>query len=607
VNQGLSFCTVSRQNSRLLIKSLAITLGAFLVVAVIVLEARPRYEGVRAGFADANYLKSGDCRSCHADHFASWARTFHSRMTQEAKPVSVQGDFEHNNNYEYLGVQAHMEKRGDAFIMTFKFPDGRTQTVTVDRTVGSRRIEQYLTKQQGQYTRLPLAYDLVNRRWMSLNGSFFYPDGNNYFQQSAQWDANCVFCHNVKAQPHIDFKTKQFQTEVTELGIACGACHGPAANHVEAAQSPLTRSLWHFESTGNKGGDKGIVNPLKLSSEHSMMICGHCHGQRVPEPLDRIQTILTSGDPFNAGDDLSQFYRPIDYQTHVGNVSFAGRFWANGSPRLTAYEYQGILRSKCFVKGELGKRINCLTCHTMHGGDPAGQITTENRTDKPCLTCHQQFAEKAALAKHTGHATESSGSRCYNCHMPRVVYGIMTFHPTHDITVPDPQLTISAGVPNACNLCHLDRSVNWSIEQAKKLWPNRFAGAQASGDDQFDLPEGPRALFAGDALTRALSADLLGGGGPIKPDPVWASPFLVEALADKYPIVRFFAVSGLTRSGVPWNVKGPDYLANVQTRDAAIQQWREVMMVFHADSRNAAAWSVKLGSTRRDVDIEVGE
>jgi hypothetical protein len=191
--------------------------------------------------------------------------------------------------------------------------------------------------------------------------------------------------------------------------------------------------------------------------------------------------------------------------------------------------------------------------------------------------------------------------------MPRVVYGIMTFHPTHDITVPDPLLTINAGVPNACNQCHLDRGVNWSIEQSQRLWPERFRPSQLSSDEQFNLPEGPRALFSGDALTRSLAADLLGGGGPVKPDPLWASPFLVEAIADKYPIVRFFAVNGLTRSGVPWKAKGPDYLADAQTRNAAIRQWRDVMMIFHADERQASLWSVKLSASRREVDIEVGE
>jgi predicted CXXCH cytochrome family protein len=288
--------------------------------------------------------------------------------------------------------------------------------------------------------------------------------------------------------------------------------------------------------------------------------------------------------------------------------SFASRFWADGSPRLTAYEYQGILRSKCFTKGQGPQRINCMTCHTMHAGDPKGQLIAENRTDRPCLSCHQQYADSAALKTHTGHATESVGSRCYNCHMPRVVYGIMSFHPTHDITVPDPQLTAAEGVPNACNQCHLDKSVNWSIAQAQRLWPDRFGGAQPSKDTQFDLPEGPRALFAGDALTRALAADALGGGGPVKPDPLWAAPFLVEAFADKYPVVRFFAAQGLSAQGVPWHETRPDYLATPEARAAMLARWQELLAPCHADARKLAPQlATELRARRVDVDLEVGE
>ena len=69
-------------------------------------------------------------------------------MTQEAKPATIQGDFDHNNSLDYLGVRARMERRGDGFAMSFTFPDGQTQTVSVDRTVGSRRIEQYLTRKR---------------------------------------------------------------------------------------------------------------------------------------------------------------------------------------------------------------------------------------------------------------------------------------------------------------------------------------------------------------------------------------------------------------------------------------------------------------------------
>ncbi len=493
----------------LLLFAAAITLVVASTAAAIAWGAQSHYSGSRPGRADADYIQSQSCTACHPGHFESWSRTYHSRMTQEASPKSVLGDFEHDNTYEFLGVRARMEKRDDKYSMSLTFPDGRSQTYPIDRTVGSRRMQQYITTQDGQRTRLNIAYDLMNHRWMSLNGSFYAPDSDNFFQHQSTWDGNCVFCHNVKAQPNMDPKTRHYSTEVAELGIACGACHGPGAAHADAAASPVTRAAWRSESKP----DTRIVHPAKLASERSMMICGHCHGQRVPEPIDRIQQIMSSGDPYNAGDDLSRFYTPITRETKVGTYSFANRFWANGSPRLTAYEYQGVLWSKCFQKGRPGERIQCITCHSMHEGDPKGQITDLNRTNHACLACHQEFEKPAALAAHTRHQADGSGSLCYNCHMPRVVYGVMSFHPTHEIAVPDPTLTASQAVPNACNQCHLDKSVNWAIGESKRLWPKRFEAAQASTDELFDQPEGQRALFAGDALSRAMEAEALGGGG----------------------------------------------------------------------------------------------
>jgi len=583
----------------LVIKSALITLAAAAAVAMMVFAAQPDYVGRRAGHADENYLDSQKCLACHTDHYASWARTHHSRMTQEARPESIQGDFTRDNTLEYLDVKAKMERRGDSFTMALNFADGRRQVFNIDRTVGSRRIEQYLSKQDGQYIRMPLAYDLVNRRWMSLNGSFFYPDGENYFQHRAQWDANCVFCHNVKAQPHLDQKTRKFDTEVAELGIACGACHGASAAHAEQASSPFKREWWRLTAAA----DKQIVNPRKLAAERSMMVCGHCHGQRVPQPMDRIQEVLTKGDPFNAGDDLARFYKPVARETKIGEFSFAARFWQNGSPRLTAYEYQGILRSACFTKGDHQNRINCLSCHSMHEGDIKGQIKPENLTDKPCLSCHQQFSQAPQLAAHTGHKTDSTGSRCYNCHMPRVVYGVMTFHRTHDITVPDPTLTASQNVPNACSQCHLDKSVNWAIAASKRLWPRRFGNVQPGHDEIFNQPEGIRALFAGDALTRAMAGEALSGGGPVKLDPDWTAPFLIEAFNDNYPIVRYFAAQGLAASGQ--QLPKPDYLAADAARHASFEQWWAKYQ--QAKRQEVFSLAQMLRSRRINIDVEVGE
>ena len=582
--------------SPLLAKSAVLTGVVALVVGLSILAFKPNFTELRRGKPDEGYVTSENCRSCHENHYDSWRRTFHSRMTQEAKFETVQGDFDRDNRYEYQGVKATMERRDNGFWMSFSYPDGKTEVHKIVRTVGSRRIEQYVTQQNGQYYRLPIAYDLVNKRWMSLNGSFFYPDGGDFKQHFAQWDTNCVFCHNVKPQPNFSFETRLAKTEVAELGIACGACHGASAQHIESASSPFTRVGWRLIGEN----DKKIVDPLKLDTDRAMMICGHCHGQRIPEPESRIREILQRGDPFDAGEDLAAYYKPVHRETTIGNVSFASRFWDDGSPRLTAYEYQGILESECFKKGEPGNRINCLSCHTMHEGDVRGQITEAKRSNQACTQCHGELADTAALKQHTRHDVSSSGSSCYSCHMPDVVYGIQSFHKTHNISIPRPDLTIEKNVPNACNQCHVDRSANWAVLKSKELWPKHYSGLTASADIQFDAPETVRGLFGGDALTRAMMADALTRHS----NPDWFAAFLVESFADEnYPIVRFFDAIGLAQmnSGRP----KPDYLADADSRAAQISSWANLLEM--SKRNEAREFAVRLRKLRRDVDLEVGE
>ncbi len=85
----------------------------------------------------------------------------------------------------------------------------------------------------------------------------------------------------------------------------------------------------------------------------------------------------------------------------------------------------------------------------------------------------------------------------------------MRFTRTHEISVPDPVLTVEKQIPNACNLCHADESVNWAIASSKKLWSERFRDAETSPDERFDQPEGIRALSSGDDFLRALTADAI--------------------------------------------------------------------------------------------------
>jgi hypothetical protein len=140
------------------------------------------------------------------------------------------------------------------------------------------------------------------------------------------------------------------------------------------------------------------------------------------------------------------------------------------------------------------------------------------------------------------------------------------------------------------------------VKESKRLWPARFAEARESEDSQFDIAEGPRALFAGDALTRALMAEALAGGGPFHLDSSWASPWLVEALRDDYPIVRFFATGGLSTM---WKgTHEPDYLNPRECREAAD---RFGSLFDESVRQKAAMLAETLRAKRPNVDIEVGE
>lgn len=572
----------------------AITLLALGAITAALRAVAPDYATVRAGRIDAGYLQSGDCRKCHGTNYATWYATYHRTMTQEAGPESVLGDFDRNNTITYQGVRAEMVRQDGKYWMKVTGADGHTQKLEIVRTVGSRRIQQYLTKTGDTWYRAPIAYDIIQHRWMHLNGSFFFPDGSDYNQHVAEWNVNCVFCHNVKAQPGLDWDHRTWKTEVAELGIACGACHGPAGEHAQRALSPVTRYWWKLKE--QDGPPRAVVHPAKLDSDRSAMVCGHCHGQRIPQPLDRIRPMMSVGDPYDAGKDLHEFYKPVQREDKVESFSYASRFWEDGSPRLTAYEYQGMTRSKCFTAGKPGQRITCTSCHEVHGGDPRGQLTEKMKTNAACTQCHEQFAAPARLVEHTKHKAESTGSLCFNCHMPSIVYGIMTARRTHHITNPMPEETVRFRKPNACNQCHQDWSVNQTIATTQRLWPQAYAESK-SGDHNFDEPEGQRALFSGDAVTRALTA------AAMAPATDANAPLLLEAMQDNYPIVRYFAANALAAQH-PGLTK-PDYLAPVEVRNATLQTWYPFWSAERL--RDARAARDRLSPLRSEIDVEVGE
>jgi hypothetical protein len=496
--------------------------------------------------SDTRYVGSNACRSCHPDHSASFRRTYHRTMTQDASESSVLGRFD-GTTLDYFGVRARMS-RGPLgeFLMTFTASAGAQQwRAKVERCVGSHRYQQYLARDGDVYFRLPIAWDVAEQRFIHMNAAFLTPDPvapvpgasidrGDYDRHVTRWNDNCVFCHNVRPNPGLDERSGEFRTEVAELGVACEACHGPAGDHVARNQSPVRRYLLQV---GGRA-DPTIRNPAHMTGARSAEVCGRCHGQRLTSDIGRF---LRDGDAFVPGEPLARWSKPLWRDTTQNGEPdlFAPRFWSDGTARLTAYEFQGYLQSPCTKSAE----FSCESCHAMHQGDPRGQLHPERTGDFACTQCHQQLSAAPALAAHSHHDPRGPGSRCTSCHMPEVVYGLVRVHLSHRIEVPDPQAQARAGRPDACTLCHTDRSALWA---ARALL--RWKGEPAQPDEDGELPAVTRALFAGDPIERAVAANALGslGASLVQRGGAASLAMLADVLvADAYPAVRTIALRSL--------------------------------------------------------------
>lgn len=508
------------------------------------------------------WVGSQACADCHEDRHASWYRTYHRTMTQDANATSVLGVFDGRVLQADGTVLRPVQQSGK---YAFEYLDPQTGAVVgradIVRTVGSHRYQQYLARAGGGSNndyRLEFLWHIGEQRWVPLNAAFLHPDGLPGDHSVSLWNQNCIFCHNTGPAPgiqnyaelaqrarsgqRIDINTEaRYDSSVAELGIGCEACHGPGSVHLERTASAVDRLLLQFMP----GADPAIVQAEHLPADRSAQVCAQCHAQRLPASGRSMLTWLETGPTYRAGDDLDAHVAVVRAETPSPDPSnpdlYRLRFWADGSPRLSAYEWQGLSQSDCFAAGQL----SCLNCHAMHAGDPAGMMTERQRTDAPCLACHQQFRGESAQA-HTRHAPGSAGSACQSCHMPYQVYGVMSIQRTHQISTPDLARNLSSGAPNACSACHVEQSPKWVQAQLMEGWtaesgsrelPPRVDGAPLQRADAL------AGLLAGDAAQQAVWAQRIGAAD----SEIAASrravliPALLIALEQRYPSTRRFA------------------------------------------------------------------
>jgi len=464
-------------------------------------------------------------------------------MTQLASPEAVRGNFD-NVSLELDGAIYRLEKKGDEFWVEMPDPEWRLRQPKngpvdsnaprvrrrITMTTGSHHMQAYWVDNEhgNQQYGFPFTYIFEQKRWVPRRSAFMKDPKDLRFNQV--WNVGCIDCHSTAGQPRQKEDMISFDTRVAELGIACEACHGPGAKHVAANSDPLRRYALHFR----KQGDATIVNPGRVNSKRSSEICGRCHSAHgYPAEKDWLE----NGAAFRPGENLEPAIQVIRHE--ASSEARRGAFWNDDMIRVSGREYNGLLKTACFQKGEM----SCLSCHSMHQSSPTNQLARSMESNAACIQCHPSFEKN--LEAHTHHAAGSSGSLCYNCHMPHTTYGLLKALRSHQITSPSVQSSVQTGRPNACNLCHLDKTLGWTAQSLSQWY--KIPAKELSPENK-EIAASILWALKGDAGQRALIAWHLGWkpAREISNDS-WFPAYLSMLLDDPYPVVRYVAGRSLKR------------------------------------------------------------
>ncbi len=568
--------------------------------------------------AGEEFITSVACRACHPAEYDAWYRSYHRTMTQVATPSTVLGTFD-DLVLEDRGHQWRLERRGDEFWVDTPdpywfdrplwfmqlFDDEVPETpprfeARVVMATGSHHLQNYwlrrpdgedtfLRPDDGALVQFPWIWLIEEERWVPNKDSFLGPPSPSV-EPAVVWNAKCSQCHSVGPEPGTNESYDRFDTRAVELGIACEACHGPAEDHVSFYQSPIRRYLQYFrELRGQDLPDPTIINPAKLEPRSSLETCGQCHSFGKWRDQD---TFRARGIQFRAGDELdvhrSVFRYTDDPQDallletlETDPLALEGSFWRDGTIRVAGREYNGLLESPGHTD-----EVTCVSCHSMHSYEsPDTQMDPELAGDRSCVGCHADYLDENS--DHTRHARESSGSECMNCHMPHTTYGLFSAMRSHRIDSPSVRVSLESGRPNACNLCHLDETLDWTNEYLNEWYGQPLV--ELSKDDR-SVSAAILWILKGDAVQRTILGWHLGWSPAREASGQgWMTPYLAQLLVDPYSVTRQVAYRSIqTYPG--FQDFGYDYTAAPEVHE---QKAAEVM----------ARWRRNGGAARRAAHL----
>lgn len=586
-------------------KAAAIAVGVGLVLLNLHATEKP-YSNIYA----ADYVGPDACRDCHqenhAENFESWSDHPHRVMNQNPTDQSVKGDFS-GAELRYGRGRAVFHREGSSFLMSiYDEGDRLLRRHRVTRTVGSVYVQYYIgTQIEGPEpprhrtykteSKLPFGYSIRLKRWLPevyldstvlpeqayLEGprlDYIYAHPPNHL-----WNGTCLYCHNtfpyashllnlgpagaqwmggfpedsiewrgtVVPQGRLRIGRERFihGSELVTVGISCESCHLGGREHaVEKREIRFVPTAPEL-TVRRPGTDRPLrsdrKDPLVVNS-----ICTQCHSAGLAVYPDGSQAVNSS---------------------------------------------EGL----AMAAGACNGAIKCTDCHNPHEiGPGSGTADLAGHIDA-CLGCHPQFEAAADRAKHTRH---SASVDCLDCHMPRIVTGLDVVVRSHRISSPTDGRMLAGDAPNSCNLCHLDRPLEWTLRELERGWGYEApVQAKSAAAEHPGTPAGEVWLHSDNSFLRAATAEAYARSPRVE----GRMALLLQSLLDEQAFNRTMGLIAVEKVvGRKISESEYDLLASPETR---AEQVSELTRTLGGAERSRADQSAPSAIQRRSSSLSSAE
>jgi len=379
---------------------------------------------------ESHFIGSQKCKECHKEEHHNWDKSLHAKMIQDiqANPNAVIADFT-------------------------QLPDDADFTLSqAVYTIGSKFKQRYMipsTINDKEDFRLGnYQWNVETKKWQGYKPyKYWYKDAYPHDNKKFPTSHTCDGCH---------FTGYMSTGKRIEPSISCENCHGPGSEHVKDPNNDIFKA--------------SMFDPIRTNE-----VCFQCHMRNRDKRMETKR--LSPEKMWKNAKDYPDGYEPgrplIDYKLpapfSLGEET--KEFWANGAAKKNRTQGNEYIHDRMYKHG-----ITCINCHDPH------KLT--NTSKKPegndaCMKCHSFGSiigpHQDTLEQHTHHKTDSKGSLCIECHMPKTGKHTgkspLTVR-SHLFTFTYPAQTKAYGMPaetNACYACHKNKTLD-SLQQNLKDW-----------------------------------------------------------------------------------------------------------------------------------------